>query len=237
MNVTKNELELLWELQQLLLLNRKLEQSAKVLATGEELEAARQSLIQNSSTLSAARSQHEELLRDLARVEGDLALVEKRITSDKDRLNKTAVSRDVLGLQHELETLTKRQNELEEVELELLERREESNRVMHELDVEHQRLEAALSETKARVQLQLSDLKTEHQQNSNAISELRGKITEQVLGIFDAKFLRGVAIGRLQKTSCGACNMNLTATAMRDLHAVPDTELATCPECQAILIR
>jgi predicted nucleic acid-binding Zn-ribbon protein len=31
--------------------------------------------------------------------------------------------------------------------------------------------------------------------------------------------------------------MSITATSLADLHQVPQDEVASCPECQAILIR
>jgi predicted nucleic acid-binding Zn-ribbon protein len=199
------------------------------LATGADLEAARSAQLSNSAEISQARSEHEALVRELERLEADLGLVNKRIATDKDRLTKTAVARDALGIQHELETLAKRASDLEDVELELLERKNES--------VFGEKLEQELQLTKARVQLELADLKTQFQENQKAAGELRVKLPEVLLARFDAKLARGLAVGRLQKNTCTACNMSITATALADLHQVPSDELASCPECQAILIR
>lgn len=237
MKLKGDELEKLFELQELIIRNRKLEAQAKQLATGDDLEAARSAQLVNSAEISRARSEHEALVRELERVEADLALVTKRISSDKDRLNKTAVARDALGIQHELETLAKRASDLEDIELELLERKNESDMRMHELEVLGEKLEQDLQLTKARVQLELSDLKAEFQANQKAALELREKISTDLAERFDAKLARGLAVGRLQKNTCTACNMSITATALSDLHQVPKDELASCPECQAILIR
>ncbi len=237
MKVKIGELENLLALQELIILNRKLEAQAKQLATGADLEAARSAQLTNSAEISQARSEHEALVRELERLEADLALVNKRIATDKDRLTKTAVARDALGIQHELETLAKRASDLEDVELELLERKSESDARMHELEVLGEKLEQELQLTKARVQLELADLKTQFQENQKAAGELRVKLPEELLARFDAKLARGLAVGRLQKNTCTACNMSITATASADLHQVPSDEVASCPECQAILIR
>lgn len=233
----KSELEALLEIQQLSIESRKLEKAAKELASGVELEAAREALLTNSSKLSEARSKHDEILREIKRLEGDLELVSKREALDKDRLNKTAVSRDVVGIQHELETLAKRRSDLEEVELGLLEARDESNRAMHELSVENERLDRALAEAKSIAQSKMQALKLDHTNLAATISKLRGKLHPDLLEIYDKKASRGLAVGRLNKSSCSACNMSLTATSLADLHRVAHDELATCPECQAILIR
>lgn len=237
MKVKNGELENLLALQELIILNRKLESQAKQLATGSDLEAARSAQLANSAEISQARSEHEALVRELERLEADLALVTKRIATDKDRLTKTAVARDALGIQHELETLAKRAVDLEDVELELLERKSESDMRMHELEVMGEKLEQELQLTKARVQLELSELKTQFQANQEAAVDLRKQLPEELLARFDAKLARGLAVGKLQKNTCTACNMSITATALADLHQVPADEVAACPECQAILIR
>ena len=235
--IDPKQLDSLLQLQELVLENLKLEKSAKQLASGGDLEAARERLLANSSELSSARSAHEDIVRELKRVEGDLELVTKREQLDRDRLSKTAVARDALGIQHELETLAKRRGELEEIQLEVLERKEDSDRNMHELSAENERLDQALSETKTAVQLQLNDLKQAHATNQMQLQGLRAVVEEELLSVFDRKLQRGIAIARLVKSACGACNMNVTATAMGNLHSVPNDELAMCPECQAILVR
>jgi predicted nucleic acid-binding Zn-ribbon protein len=237
MKVKKDELENLFALQDLIILNRKLEAQAKQLATGSDLEAARSAQLANSAEISQARLDHEALIRELQRLEADLALVNKRISTDKERLNKTAVARDALGIQHELETLAKRAADLEDVEIGLLEQKSESDMRMHELEAQGEKLEQELQLTKARVQLELTDLKTQFQSNQKTSADLRGKISAELLSRFDAKLARGLAVGRLQKNTCTACNMSITATALADLHQVPADELASCPECQAILLR
>ena len=191
----------------------------------------------NSAEISQARLDHEALVRELQRLEADLALVNKRISTDRERLNKTAVARDALGIQHELETLAKRAADLEVVEIELLEQKSESDMRLHELEAQGEKLEQELQLTKARVQLELTDLKTQFQSNQKTSADLRGKISAELLSRFDAKLARGLAVGRLQKNTCTACNMSITATALADLHQVPADELASCPECQAILLR
>jgi predicted nucleic acid-binding Zn-ribbon protein len=108
---------------------------------------------------------------------------------------------------------------------------------MHELAVLGEKLEQDLQLTKARVQLELSDLKAQFQANQQELAQIRIKLSDELLARFDAKLARGIAVGRLQKNTCTACNMSITATSLADLHQVPQDEVASCPECQAILIR
>lgn len=237
MKVEKAWLQTLLEIQDKAIQNRKLEEEAKAISSGDEIEALRDAMLALSQKLNQKRSEHEELLRELKRSEDELALVAKRTALDNQRLTQTAVSRDVAGIQHELETLKNRRSALEEVELELLERVEDSNREQHELNLEKDRCETDLEAAKEVAKLRLADLKSSHQKNSEDIKELRSHLSNEILEVFDKKFSRGVAIGKLVKSTCGACNMNLNATSMTALAALGSDEMATCPECQAILIR
>ena len=67
MKLRSGELENLFALQELIILNRKIEAQAKQLATGSDLEAARSAQLSNSAEISQARSEHEALVRELER--------------------------------------------------------------------------------------------------------------------------------------------------------------------------
>ena len=237
MKIQKNELEALLELQGLIVHNRKLEAEAKSITAGGALELLRDQMLQLSSVLNQKRSEHEELMRDHQRSETELDLVDKRTKLDRDRLSKTAVPRDAISIQHELETLSIRRSTLEEVALGVMERIEDSNREQHDLNRERDRLEEDLDEAKEIAKIELASLKKVHQQNLEKITQLRAEVHADALSVFEKKFERGTAIGKLTKNNCGACNMNLNATTMAQLSHVPADELASCPECQAILIR
>src|SRR5690348_17615668 len=67
----------------------------------------------------------DDLDRDIARFERDVEQVRSRKDKDQRRLDAgTGPARELEALQHELATLARRKNELEDAELELMERRE-----------------------------------------------------------------------------------------------------------------
>lgn len=69
------------------------------------------------------------------------------------------------------------------------------------------------------------------------MAEIRKAVSAELVELFDKIRVRGTAVGKLKDSTCGACNMNLTSTAVGQLSAVPNDELARCPECSAILVR
>ena len=237
MKIQKQQLDSLLEIQELMLSNKKLEMQANQVKDALLEDNLRGQMLAISSELNAKRTTHEELERDLRRLSEEQQLISKREEQDRARLKTTAVSRDAIGLQHELETLSKRADTLAEqaqgLKNEILKSSEEQATLQQQRD----ELEEASGVERDRAKEELAELKREHLSNREAAASLKVKIDEELLRHFEKRSERGLAIGRLRANACGACNMNLNAAAMTSLHNIPLDELASCPECQAILIR
>ena len=75
----------------------------------------------------------DDLDRDIARFEKDIEQVRTRKNRDETRLKTGGALREIEGLQHELATLNRRQSELEDAELELMEQREGAEQVLNDV--------------------------------------------------------------------------------------------------------
>lgn len=235
--IEKKQLERLLEVQELLLANKKLEIRAAGVKEALLHDDLREQMLAVSSELSSKLSRHEEIARDLGRLKDEVLLVQKRIDQDNARLKTTAVARDAIGLQSELETLNKRLSSLNE-QIELVELESEaSQEEQAALQVQRDELEEASQIERERAKQELEGLKVEHRANASAALEIQAQVDAELLAVFQARAARGLAVGRLRSNSCGACNMSLNAAAMANISAMPADELVSCPECQAILIR
>jgi predicted nucleic acid-binding Zn-ribbon protein len=87
----------------------------------QELLARRQSLSAELTTLLGRR---DDITAELARVESDVAVVDARAARDTERLASSANAKEAQGLEHELVSLAKRKSDLEDAQLELMERLE-----------------------------------------------------------------------------------------------------------------
>jgi predicted nucleic acid-binding Zn-ribbon protein len=209
---------------------------AKTLIAGEHLADLREQMLAKSEQISASRASLEELERELKRQEGDLELVLKRIEKDQTALISTSSAKDAVGISHELETLATRQAALENQELELMQTIENAQTELSGLQLERQQLEQAVSAEAALTEQKIAELRAEHQSLIEQVKRLRSQVSAELLEIFDARAKRGVPIGRLVKTVCGACQMGLTATAVSQLNSSASDEVKFCPECAAILV-
>ena len=237
MKIDSNQLPELIRLQQLLVEATKLDTRIRQLQTGESAEAIRVVLLGQSAKASQMLADHEEVERDVRRAEADLELVENRISKDKQRLAVSSDSKVITGIQHELESLAKRQGELEEAQLILMESIDQSNLEQEAIQLERKRLQAELSAATESAALDIANLSTELSTVNGEMAEIRKAVSAELVELFDKIRVRGTAVGKLKDSTCGACNMNLTSTAVGQLSAVPNDELARCPECSAIPVR
>lgn len=207
------------------------------LTSGEAFAALRQSQRDAAASLIESRNQLDSVELELSRAEADLKLVEQRIDKDNQRLNQTSSSKDAQGIQAELETLKKRKSDLEDFELSILERKEQAEAayqvIIHDKKLIDDELATKESENEAKIIKLRSGLDLLTQQRNQQASRIQSDLLE----LYDKKSSRGLAIGRLVNRECGACRITIGATALAEISGLARDEVATCPDCQAILVR
>jgi uncharacterized protein len=216
---------------------KKLRVEHTLLSQGEHLTQKHEEILALSQEVSGQRATVEEMERESARIAGDLELVERRISKDMERMNLSSNSKDIQGIQHELDTLARRKDELETSELELMESIDDERSALDQLLERKRVLEVELDQAKASTREKAMEVGAQILELENQAGKIRAGANADVLAVYDQRAVRGVPIGKLLKSTCGACNMSLTSTALNDLHKVAQDELARCPECTAILVR
>ena len=180
-----------------------------------------------------------DLDRDIRRLERDVEGVRARTTRDNQMLAASGVgARQATDLQHELETLARRQSVLEDEQLEVMEQREAVG-----VDVEHARAEVTAAEQR------LGDV-TERRDTAlkdiDAAETGRLRDREKVVAEMPADLLaayerrrdqRGIGAAKLVARRCQACRLELDRTALSDLRGAPADEVVYCEECGTILVR
>jgi predicted nucleic acid-binding Zn-ribbon protein len=186
----------------------------------------------------AADTAISDLDRDANKLETEIDAVRAREDRDRGLLKAGVGARQVTDLEHELETLQRRQSVLEDELLEIMERREAAG-------VTAERARAAL----AAAQQQLVDATHRRDQ---ALAELdateRGRAAEraatiaalpaELLALYDRiKALKGTGAAMLRARSCGSCRLELDRSAINALRDGASDEVLRCEECGVILIR
>ena len=180
-----------------------------------------------------------DLDRDIRRLERDVEGVRARADRDTKLLQGAGVGARQAGeLQHELETLARRQGILEDEQLEVMEQREAVG-----VDVEHSRgvlaaAEREVDEVAVRRDAALADLDAAEGGRRRARSEIAVNLPTDLLVFYDKRReQRGTGAAALRSRRCQACRLELDRTALSALRAAPADEIVYCEECGVILVR
>jgi predicted nucleic acid-binding Zn-ribbon protein len=209
----------------------------KNLSSGAQFAEMREAQRGLAAKLINARNALDTVELELKRSETDLELVEQRIAKDIARLNTTNISKDAQGIQSELESLKRRKSDLEDIELAILEQKEETSAAYATVASDKAIVDAELSDAEARNEAEIMKLRSGLDLLSNDRAQQAARLSTELMELYEKKASRGVPVGRLVGRDCGACHISLGATALNEVQSLARDEIATCPECQAILIR
>ncbi|MDL9979684.1 zinc ribbon domain-containing protein [Microbacterium sp. ASV49] len=200
----------------------------------QELLAQRQTL---SQELSARLAVQDEANAELKRIESDVAVVEARVKRDDERLRTVSNPKDAQGLESELASLARRKNDLEDAELEVMERLEVAGAAVAEQ-------EALIAETNAEGAT-LSAAAKEHVAEATARLEaatrdraaVAATVPADLVALYDKLATRSAGAALLRRQTCEGCRMMLSGTDLAALRQLAADAVATCPECGCILVR
>lgn len=207
------------------------------LASGKSLINLRDQQRQLASALIDARNALDSVELELARAEADLGLVEQRIAKDTQRLSQTSSAKDAQGITHELEALAKRKSDLEDLELAIMERKDELKTAFDAVAGQKEQLDQSLTGQESQIETELMKLRSGLDLQTQARAKQAALLPSELVELYEKKASRSVAVGRLMNRECGACRITIGATALAEITALPADEFATCPECQAFLVR
>lgn len=203
----------------------------------KELAEASALLSQYSGDVITARTKYENLNMESRKADDNLHMVEERIARDLERLNATSSAKDAQAMQSEVESLTLRKAELEEVELEILERLEEAQIELDEIAAKREATAKAIEEIQGRIQAQVDELKARGRKLTADKEILVSKIPADVLEKYRNLAAKQIAVGQVEGRACSACRMGLTASTIDSLAGLVEDEIGSCPECLAMIVR
>ena len=188
-------------------------------------------------TLSATGAL-EDAKRELGRIESDVAVVEARIKRDTDRLQASSSVKDVAGLESELAGLTRRQHELEEIELGVMERVEALETASRELRTRHDELQGTIADIVAEKDDSLGGLTSERSHSTANRSTIAGTLPEDLLALYERQRARyGQGASLLRGGVSEASGLKLNEFDMATIRAAAPDDVLICPESSAILVR
>lgn len=202
-----------------------------------ELAARSQGL---ADELVSASTLVDDIARELRKAEDDVELVRGRAARDNARLESGQGSaKDLQALQHELVSLARRQRELEDVELEVMERAEAAQSEKARIQTEIDRAEAAREQLQARLAEQAGQIDAEA---ARVTAEREARVSGLDAGLVTLyEKVRassgGLGAAPLRARRCEGCRLELTPVDLGRIRTAADDEVLRCEECLRILVR
>ena len=192
-------------------------------------------------SIAALTAQVSDLRREQAKAEADVEQVRSRIDRDRQRLDSGKVSspRELENLQSEVASLQRRQSDLEEVVLDVMERFETRQSGLEQATAEREQLGADLASVAAARDVALAELEEQLSKAADRRIEVTATLPAELLDLYDKLRTQhgGVGAAALRHRSCQGCNLAMNTVDLNAIRAAPDDEVLRCEECRRILVR
>lgn len=213
----------------------------------QELESQSQELAER---IEAARQQHGELDRLQRRYDDDLAMVLAKRDRERNLLYSGEVTaiRELQGLEEEVAALGRRQRVVEDKLLEVMEDLEAAGGELAALSRSREELQARMDSVNVRLGAAAAEIDAELDQVRLARADVGKDVDASLLERYERlrSQIGGVAVARLEATSCMGCYLTLPLMEVDRLRRLPelgeappgedDKGTATCASCGRILV-
>jgi uncharacterized protein len=191
--------------------------------------------------LVAARAAEQDIATEQRKAEADVDQVRVRAERDQQRLDSGAIGspRELESLRHEIESLAKRQSDLEDVVLDTMERREAEQRRIADLQSRADEAEQELGAIAARLDAARAELNSERDKLVGERSGMSAGLPDDLLALYEK--LRashnGVGAAALRQRRCEGCRLELDISELNAIRAAAGDAVLRCDSCRRILVR
>jgi predicted nucleic acid-binding Zn-ribbon protein len=191
--------------------------------------------------IATLEAREGDLKREQAKADADVDQVRTRITRDRSRLDAGQVGspRELEGLQSEIESLLRRQSDLEDVELDVMERLETAQARLKEAGAERATIGTDVDAVTVRRDVALADI---NELSGTAAQRRTAVVAEEPADLVDLyERLRaqhgGVGAAALRRGQCQGCHLSLNTVDLNAMRAAAADDVLRCEECRRILVR
>ncbi|HET7388571.1 MAG TPA: C4-type zinc ribbon domain-containing protein [Nocardioidaceae bacterium] len=203
-----------------------------------ELEAERTAV---DGRLRDARIRVDDLTREQKRADADVEQVKGRRTRDRDRMDRGLVAnpKDLERMQSELVSLDRRISDLEDAELDVMERLETAQGELASLGEQSETLEARAAELVGLRDAKAGEVAAESGQLVKERATAADGVPADLLALYEKVRGQkgGVGAAALRARRCGGCSLELTAASLAEIAKASSDEVLRCEECSRILVR
>ena len=180
----------------------------------------------------------DDLDRDITRFEKDIEQVRARKDRDQKRLDAGGALREIEGLQHELATLNRRQSELEDAELELMEKRETAEQTLNDVRAKLTAAGERRTAAERRRDEAYADMGKEAEFKTASRGPLAADLPADLVTLYDKIRLdSGLGAALFKAGRCGGCRIELYGADLNRVKTAAPDDVVRCEECRRIMVR
>jgi predicted nucleic acid-binding Zn-ribbon protein len=182
----------------------------------------------------------DDLDRDIARLEREVEAVRQRRNRDNERMvDGRLPARELTALEHEVQSLTRRQSELEDAELELMEKRETAQAALDSVDAKIASARERREATEAKRDLALTEIAKEEEWKIASRRPLIADLPADLVELYDKirEQSGGLGAALVRHGQCGGCRLELYGADRARVKAAAPDEVLRCEECRRIMVR
>jgi uncharacterized protein len=205
-----------------------------------ELEARTAELRRTEAERAAVGERHRVVHADERRIDDEARAVGDRADEVNKRLYSGTISspRELQAMQADIDMLLRRRSDLEDEELEIMEKRETLDGELADLDAAIGELQARVSALRAEIAETEAEIDDELARETAARADLAKPIAESLLRDYERRRAqnRGAGAARLVGTTCQACHLTIPSTEAEQIRRGAGSVVAYCDNCSAILV-
>ena len=188
-----------------------------------------------------AETEVSDLAREQLKFEKEIEQVRARRDRDESRLASGTItaSKQLQDLEHEVTSLRRRQSDLEDSELEVMERAETAQATLSELAARREAHLADRAAAEAAAQAAFVEIDADVEKTVKAREELAATMPADLLALYERirQSEGGIGAGEIARGRCGGCRLDLMNNEKAEYRAAPPDEVLRHEECGRILVR
>lgn len=190
-----------------------------------------------------AQTRASDAADEQRRLENEVDTVRARATRDEQRMQSGGLpGKELEGLQHELVTLARRQSNLEDQLLEVMEEREQVDATVGELLTRRTALDEEIAELTSARDAAFTEVDASITQRSKERAAIADEINAgaaDLLTLYERAREHGGGIGaaRIRQRRCEGCHIELAGSELAAVRSAAPDEVVRCDNCRRILVR
>lgn len=189
----------------------------------------------------STRTEVDDLEVQRGRAESDVAQVRQRKERDQRRLDAGQVSaaKELESLQSEIGSLSRRQSDLEDFELEVMEKLEDAQQRLASLAAEREQVGRTAHGVQQKRDAGWAEIDAEAEAAQKERDAVVEEIPADLLALYDKirASSGGIGAAALRQRRCEGCRLDVDPMSLTQIRSAAPDAVVRCEECRRILVR